>query len=121
MLVPSIKRVGKPRSENFFLYTIIPTNLTPSGIIPHDGKNIKFTDMSKACHEVYNFASTFSLFVPNFAAEYLHKSYKKDTFDLAELDLHNAIEHDGSLVRELLPPIFSCSANLPIQFLSPPC
>lgn len=70
--------------------------------------------MSKACHEVYNFASTFSLFVPNFAAEYLHKSYKKDTFDLAELDLHNAIEHDGSLVRELLPPIFSCSANLPI-------
>ena len=62
--------------------------------------------MSKACHEVYNFASTFSLFVPNFAAEYLHKSYKKDTFDLAELDLHNAIEHDGSLVRELLPPIF---------------
>lgn len=60
--------------------------------------------MSKACHEVYNFASTFSLFVPNFAAEYLHKSYKKDTFDLAELDLHNAIEHDGSLIREYIPP-----------------
>ena len=39
--------------------------------------------------------------MPNFAAEYLHKSYKKDTFDLAQLDLHNAIEHDGSLVREL--------------------
>lgn len=56
--------------------------------------------MSKACHEVYNFSSTFSLFVPNFAAEYLKKSYKKDTFDLAELDLHNAIEHDGSLIRE---------------------
>ena len=29
----------------------------------------------------------------------LNKSYKKDTFDLEELDLHNGIEHDGSLTR----------------------
>ena len=27
----------------------------------------------------------------------LKKSYSKDTFDLAELDLHNGIEHDASL------------------------
>lgn len=29
----------------------------------------------------------------------LHKSYSKDTLDLAELDLHNGIEHDASLTR----------------------
>jgi len=70
------------------------------GILPHDGKNIKFTDMTKTIRTTYNFASTFCLYVPNFAAEYLKKDYHKDTFDLAELDLHNAIEHDGSLTRQ---------------------
>ena len=30
----------------------------------------------------------------------LKKDYSKDTFDLEELDLHNGIEHDASLVRE---------------------
>jgi len=70
------------------------------GILPHDGKNIKFTEMSHKIRTTYNFSSTFCLFVPNFAAQYLKKSYSKDTFDLQDLDLHNAIEHDGSLVRE---------------------
>lgn len=70
------------------------------GILPHDGKNIKFTEMTKTIRTTYNFASTFCLYVPNFAAEYLKRDYHKDTFDLAELDLHNAIEHDGSLTRQ---------------------
>jgi len=49
----------------------------------------------------YNFAPSFCLFVPTFAANYLNKNYGKDTFDLAELDLHNkGIEHDASLTRE---------------------
>jgi hypothetical protein len=31
----------------------------------------------------------------------LNKSYGKDTFDLADLDLHNiGIEHDASLTRK---------------------
>lgn len=30
----------------------------------------------------------------------LKRSYSNDTFDLAELDLHNGIEHDASLFRE---------------------
>jgi hypothetical protein len=49
----------------------------------------------------YNFGSTFCLFVPNYAAGYLKKSYSKDTFDLQDLDLHDksGIEHDASLVR----------------------
>jgi hypothetical protein len=48
-----------------------------SGILPHDGKNI----------------------VPNYSAKMLHKSYSKDNFDLADLNLHGGIEHDGSLTR----------------------
>lgn len=70
------------------------------GILPHDGRNISFTEMNHKIRATYNFAPTFCLFVPNYAAEYLKKSYSKDTFDLQDLDLHNAIEHDGSLVRE---------------------
>jgi hypothetical protein len=70
------------------------------GILPHDGKNIKFTEMNHKIRTTYNFAPTFCLFVPNYAAQYLKKSYSKDTFNLQDLDLHNAIEHDGSLVRE---------------------
>lgn len=30
----------------------------------------------------------------------LNKNYGTDIFDLAELDLHNGIEHDASLTRE---------------------
>jgi len=29
------------------------------------------------------------------------KDYSKDAFDLKELDEHNKIEHDGSLIRTL--------------------
>jgi hypothetical protein len=32
----------------------------------------------------------------------LKKNYSKDTFDLEELDGHNGIEHDASLLREWL-------------------
>jgi len=38
--------------------------------------------------------------VPKFAADFLNRSYWTDSFDLAELNKHNAIEHDGSLTRE---------------------
>ncbi|KZP28459.1 Cloroperoxidase [Athelia psychrophila] len=75
------------------------------GILPHDGKNIKFTEMTKTVRTTTNFASTFCLYVPKFAAEFLKKNYYKDTFDLAELDLHNAIEHDGSLGTISVPLI----------------
>jgi len=72
------------------------------GILPHDGKNIKFKEMGDKIHVTYNFASSFCFFVPNFAANMLNKDYGKDSFDLAELDLHskNGIEHDASLTRE---------------------
>ena len=57
--------------------------------------------MGATVRTTYNFAPSFCFFVPNFAANYLNKSYGKDTFDLADLDLHNkGIEHDASLTRK---------------------
>ena len=71
------------------------------GIIPRDGKNITFKELTATVHATYNFAPSFCYFTSNFAATMLHKSYGKDTVDLAEIDLHNdGIEHDGSLTRE---------------------
>jgi hypothetical protein len=75
-----------------------------TGILPRDGKNISFKEMSRTVHATYNFAPTFSLYVPNFIAGILGKSYSKDTLDLAEIDKHNGIEHDASLTRECFPP-----------------
>lgn len=70
------------------------------GILPHDGKNISFREMNTKIRSTFNFASSFCFFVPKFAADFLHRSYWNDRFDLAELSLHNAIEHDASLTRE---------------------
>ncbi|KAF8816280.1 Cloroperoxidase [Phlegmacium glaucopus] len=70
------------------------------GILPHDGKNITFKELNAKIRTTFNFAPSFCFFVPNFAARMLKKSYGKDTFDLADLDLHNGIEHDASLTRE---------------------
>ncbi|CAA7266277.1 unnamed protein product [Cyclocybe aegerita] len=70
------------------------------GILPRDGKNIKFNEFGTKIRATYNFAPTFCFFVPNFAAKMLKRNYGKDTFNLAELDLHNGIEHDASLLRE---------------------
>jgi hypothetical protein len=72
------------------------------GILPHDGKNISFRELKIKIHETFNFAPSFCFFVPKFAADFMEKSYFKDTFDLAELNMHapNAIEHDASLTRQ---------------------
>lgn len=72
------------------------------GILPHDGKNITFTDLNTKVRQTFNFAPSFCFFVPKFSADFLNKSYWKDTFDLEELSLHadNAIEHDASLTRQ---------------------
>lgn len=71
----------------------------PLGILARSGRGIKFTDLTSQIRTTYNFSPSFCSFVPHFAARMLHKSYSADTFDLEELDLHNGIEHDGSLTR----------------------
>ncbi|KAJ3827893.1 Chloroperoxidase [Lentinula raphanica] len=70
------------------------------GILPHDGKNISFKLMNETVRSTYNFAPSFCYFVPNYIAGILKKDYSKDTFDLAEISVHNGIEHDASLTRE---------------------
>ncbi|KAJ4347663.1 hypothetical protein N0V95_005205 [Ascochyta clinopodiicola] len=69
------------------------------GILPHNGKNITFRDLNTTVRQTFNFAPSFCFFVPNFAANFLGRSYWSDTFDLDELSKHNAIEHDASLTR----------------------
>jgi len=74
--------------------------LANHGILPHDGKNISFKTMNETVRSTYNFAPSFCYFVPNFIAGILKKDYSKDTFDLADISVHNGIEHDASLTRE---------------------
>ena len=69
------------------------------GILPHDGKNIRLNELSAKVDAAFNTAPTVSLFVTKLAVRMLMKNYKRGTFDLAELDLHNGIEHDASLTR----------------------
>ncbi|OJA15798.1 hypothetical protein AZE42_10993 [Rhizopogon vesiculosus] len=69
------------------------------GIVARSGRGISFVELNHQIRTTYNFGPSFCSYVPHFAARMLKKSYSKDTFDLEELDLHNGIEHDGSLFR----------------------
>ncbi|KDQ56716.1 hypothetical protein JAAARDRAFT_36206 [Jaapia argillacea MUCL 33604] len=70
------------------------------GILPHDGRNITFRNLSTLVRQTYNFGPSFCFFVPWFSAQLLGRDYWSDTFDLSDLSVHNGIEHDASLVRE---------------------
>ena len=48
----------------------------------------------------YNFAPSFCLYVPRYIATVLNRSYNTGRFDLSDIDVHNGIEHDASLVRK---------------------
>ena len=69
------------------------------GIIPRNGRNISFKELSGQVRSTFNFAPSFSLYVPRFIAHILNRSYSSGHFDLADIDVHNGIEHDASLVR----------------------
>ncbi|KAH9854618.1 Cloroperoxidase [Lenzites betulinus] len=73
--------------------------LANHGILPHDGKNISFKELNHVIRQTYNFAPTFCYFVPNYIATALGRPYSNGHFDLADIDAHNCIEHDGSLTR----------------------
>jgi len=62
------------------------------GILPHDGKNISFRELNSKVRQTFNFAPSFCFFVPKFSADFLDRSYWTGRFDLADLNLHNAIE-----------------------------
>lgn len=70
-----------------------------AGIIAHDGRNVSFVDLAHQVQATYNLAPTFCIFLSRYIAEFMGKDYNKHAFDLKELDAHNKIEHDGSLIR----------------------
>lgn len=55
--------------------------------------------MTSTIRDTYNFGGAFCYFVPYFSARMLNRDYHTGTFDLADLALHNGIEHDASLTR----------------------
>ena len=107
MLVPWVERYGE--SWYVYLSVVMYASLVESltGILPRDGKNISFPELTSTVRATYNFSPTFCFYVSNFAARMLNKSYGKDRVDLADIDLHSdiGIEHDASLTREF----FFCS------------
>ena len=70
------------------------------GIIARDGRDISFRDLSTQIRATYNFSPSFCLFVPRDIAKILNRSYSTGRFDLSDIDVHNGIEHDASLVRK---------------------
>ncbi|KAH8112824.1 chloroperoxidase-like protein [Phellopilus nigrolimitatus] len=69
------------------------------GILPRNGRNISYKEMNAAIRNVYNFSPTFCYFVPKYMAGLLTRDYKRDTINLADISVHNGIEHDASLTR----------------------
>ncbi|KAH7106824.1 heme-thiolate peroxidase [Auriculariales sp. MPI-PUGE-AT-0066] len=70
-----------------------------SGILPRDGRNITWDQLSRSIRGTYNFSPSFIVFTLNFMADMLQKDSRVDTFDLSDLNVHNGIEHDASLTR----------------------
>jgi hypothetical protein len=70
------------------------------GIIPRDGRNISFREISGQVRATYNFSPSFCVYVVRYIANILNRSYNTGRFDLSDIDVHNGIEHDASLVRK---------------------
>ncbi|KAG1877686.1 Chloroperoxidase [Suillus subalutaceus] len=73
--------------------------LANHGIISRSGRGISFVELDRHVQGTYNISSTLSSFVAHYAARMLKKSFNHGTLDLEELDMHNGIEHDASLLR----------------------
>ena len=82
------------------VWRFLHSEIFPPGIIARDGHNISFSDLSAQIRTTYNFSPSFCLFVPRRIATILNRSYKTGRFDLSDIDVHNGIEHDASLVRK---------------------
>ncbi|KAJ3553334.1 heme-thiolate peroxidase [Phlebia brevispora] len=70
------------------------------GILPRDGRNITFRELTARVRETYNFSPSFCVFVDNYAANMLCRDYWTGKLDLSDISVHNCIEYDGSLTRE---------------------
>ena len=75
------------------------------GIISRDGRNISFRSVPAHLRGTYNFSPSFSLFETRYISNILRRPYNTGHFDLSDIDVHNGIEHDASLVSKCCPPI----------------
>ena len=78
--------------------TCLPGSRT--GILPRNGRNIKFSELHDAIQKTYNIAVPFSHFLPRGAAQLLTRDLARDSFDLSDVSVHNMIEHDASFCRK---------------------
>jgi hypothetical protein len=92
-----------------------------AGLISRDGRDISFRDVSAQIRSTYNFSPSFCLYVPRHIARILDRSYTTGRFDLADIDVHNGIEHDASLVRKYQAPFFHAMACMPSIYPPLPC
>jgi len=69
------------------------------GLISRDGRDISFREVSAKINSTFNFSPSFCLYCSRYIARVLDRSYTTGRFDLADIDVHNGIEHDASLVR----------------------
>ncbi|KAH9956337.1 Cloroperoxidase [Russula dissimulans] len=69
------------------------------GIIARDGRDITFRELTVLVRSTYNFSPTFCLYVSRYMAKILDRSYSTGRLDLSDIDVHNGIEHDASLLR----------------------
>ncbi|KAI0062473.1 chloroperoxidase-like protein [Artomyces pyxidatus] len=74
--------------------------LANHGILPRDGRNLTFKQLTETVRASYNFAPSFCYFVPRRMAQILGRTYADGTLNLEDIDVHNGIEHDGSLTRD---------------------
>ena len=70
------------------------------GIIPRDGKDLTFEQMTDVIRTTYNFSMSFCLFTHNAFGVIFKRDYKTGKFQLSDVDVHNAVEHDASFSRE---------------------
>ncbi|KAH7107957.1 Chloroperoxidase [Auriculariales sp. MPI-PUGE-AT-0066] len=71
--------------------------LANHGILPRNGRGLTQPAIFEALSTAYNLDATGAAFLTNATASFLHAD---GTFELHDLALHNAIEHDASLAHD---------------------
>jgi len=106
-------RPGKPGADgDWSRYTFLPPTETDSrspcpalnalcniGILPRNGKNIKFTEFATVLEETYNLSPSLCMSILMSIAKLFQRDYFTDSIDLELFNAHNVIEHDASLIR----------------------
>lgn len=69
------------------------------GILPRNGRNLKFTELQPILADAYNLSPSLTFGLLNIIAKMFEKDYFHDSVDLELFGTHNVIEHDASFAR----------------------